>query len=178
MKPTLPYGRNNDQNSVNEAVRAGEQSAQLMDEIEQRMRANNLTQLPTQQPDEMPRNLTETSRGAFIVVEATRALRTRFKLVLFKKKRNKEFTFWLFKNQRVNLKSGETGISLRGTALERTCPAMTTCNKNNRNTPFRTMDGSCNNINQPAWGQAGSTYRRILPSSYSDGITSNIKLYT
>ena len=78
MKPTLPYERNNDQNSVNEAVRAGEQSAQLMDEIEQRMRANNLTQLPTQQPDEMPRNLTETSRGAFIVVEATRALRTRF----------------------------------------------------------------------------------------------------
>lgn len=77
MEPTLSYGRNTDQNSVNEAVRAGEQRAQLMDEIEQRMRANNLTQLPTQQPDEMARNLTETSRGAYIVLEATRALRTR-----------------------------------------------------------------------------------------------------
>ena len=32
--------------------------------------------------------------------------------------------------------------------------------------PYRTADGSCNNINSPAWGMAGSQQRRLIQSAY------------
>ncbi len=160
------YGQGTE--SVNEAVQVGEQRGREADETEKRMRAAGLTQQPVAPPDLIPRNLSETSRGAFIVLEATRALRNRLELPklipnIYKIKKN-------LVSFSQNMKSGEMGITLRGTALERTCPAPPTCNDYAAQSAFRTIDGSCNNVNQPAWGQAGSPYRRILPNSYSDGI--------
>ena len=37
-------------------------------------------------------------------------------------------------------------------------------------TPLRTLDGSANNAAHPTWGQAGSLYLRLGPTSYADGV--------
>jgi len=35
---------------------------------------------------------------------------------------------------------------------------------------FRTIDGSCNNLLYPTWGQTNTANTRIIQSNYSDGI--------
>jgi hypothetical protein len=40
-------------------------------------------------------------------------------------------------------------ITAKGTSVERNCPAVTKCVPNY---PYRTMDGSCNNLINPDWG--------------------------
>lgn len=37
------------------------------------------------------------------------------------------------------------------------------------NSPFRTQDGSCNNLKHPLWGRANSALTRLLPPDYEDG---------
>uniref|UniRef100_A0A0C9QVC3 Pxd_0 protein n=1 Tax=Fopius arisanus TaxID=64838 RepID=A0A0C9QVC3_9HYME len=39
-----------------------------------------------------------------------------------------------------------------------------------RRTSYRTIDGSCNNLDNPTWGMAQTRYARLLPPIYSDGI--------
>lgn len=48
------------------------------------------------------------------------------------------------------------------------------CDGNNfqqcqQQSPYRSYDGSCNNLNNPTWGMAQSRYARLLPAIYSDG---------
>lgn len=38
--------------------------------------------------------------------------------------------------------------------------------------PYRTLDGSCNNIEHPSWGKALSCHSRIAPPVYLDGVSS------
>jgi len=35
--------------------------------------------------------------------------------------------------------------------------------------PFRTIDGRCNNLNFPVWGQANTSSTRIIEANYFDG---------
>jgi peroxidase len=39
------------------------------------------------------------------------------------------------------------------------------------NSPFRTQDGSCNNLKHPLWGRANSALTRLLPPDYEDGVS-------
>uniref|UniRef100_A0A8D8VUF2 Chorion peroxidase n=1 Tax=Cacopsylla melanoneura TaxID=428564 RepID=A0A8D8VUF2_9HEMI len=57
-------------------------------------------------------------------------------------------------------------FSILNTVLADTCPKITTC------VPFkyRTPDGSCNNLENMAWGKAGTAYQRLLPPKYEDGV--------
>ena len=34
---------------------------------------------------------------------------------------------------------------------------------------YYTLDGSCNNLEIPSWGQAGKPFTRIVKANYSDG---------
>ena len=37
---------------------------------------------------------------------------------------------------------------------------------------YRTIDGSCNNLEHLQWGQASTAFQRLLPSDYEDGTLS------
>lgn len=38
--------------------------------------------------------------------------------------------------------------------------------------PYRSLDGSCNNVQRPSWGKALSCHNRIAPPVYQDGVSS------
>jgi len=42
------------------------------------------------------------------------------------------------------------------------------CDYNSR---YRTISGRCNNFDNPEWGSAGQTYRRLLPNVYEDSLS-------
>ena len=42
-------------------------------------------------------------------------------------------------------------------------------NCGNSLTPYRSQDGSCNNIRHPNWGRANIALTRLLPPEYEDG---------
>lgn len=43
----------------------------------------------------------------------------------------------------------------------------------NAKSPFRTADGSCNNLKNPSWGKAGSCMPRLLHSDYANGVNTS-----
>uniref|UniRef100_A0A2M4B5B3 Putative peroxidase n=1 Tax=Anopheles triannulatus TaxID=58253 RepID=A0A2M4B5B3_9DIPT len=38
--------------------------------------------------------------------------------------------------------------------------------------PYRSLDGSCNNLQNPTWGSANTRFNRLIPPKYNDGISS------
>ncbi|KAF2367819.1 hypothetical protein FHG87_001411 [Trinorchestia longiramus] len=60
------------------------------------------------------------------------------------------------------------------TVLRDSCPRAPFCSAPSK---YRSVDGACNNLNNPDWGQAGTTFVRLLPPVYSDGV-SNIRTST
>ncbi|XP_049543970.1 peroxidase-like [Anopheles darlingi] len=38
--------------------------------------------------------------------------------------------------------------------------------------PYRSIDGSCNNLQNPTWGSANTKFNRLIPPKYNDGISS------
>ncbi|XP_015434443.1 PREDICTED: peroxidase-like [Dufourea novaeangliae] len=60
-------------------------------------------------------------------------------------------------------------LSLQGTPLGSACSTsqVTICNARAK---YRSIDGSCNNVDNPTWGSAMTAYTRILFPQYFDGI--------
>ncbi|XP_076294511.1 peroxidase isoform X2 [Lasioglossum baleicum] len=59
-------------------------------------------------------------------------------------------------------------LSLHGTPLSSACSlTQVDCNSEDK---YRSIDGSCNNIENPTWGSAMTAYNRILFPQYFDGI--------
>ena len=53
------------------------------------------------------------------------------------------------------------------------------CFEHNRgsNAKYRTIDGSCNNLEHLQWGQASTAFQRLLPPDYEDGMGLFFKTY-
>uniref|UniRef100_A0A2M4DQF3 Putative oxidase/peroxidase n=1 Tax=Anopheles darlingi TaxID=43151 RepID=A0A2M4DQF3_ANODA len=49
------------------------------------------------------------------------------------------------------------------------CAQATNCNTSS---PYRTLDGSCNNLQNPSWGAANTVYERLIAADYGDGVKS------
>jgi peroxidase len=53
-------------------------------------------------------------------------------------------------------------------------PAAPTCDPLYK---YRSFDGTCNNLNNPRFGQAGTNFQRLMgPANYADGTESNFSL--
>jgi len=92
----------------------------------------------------------EEAKKAFLVLETSVQLSARFQLSA------DQGTFALPK------------FSVKGSKIEDTCPAPpTNCKETSK---YRTIDGSCNNMNITSWGKANTPLQRLLPSEYEDGL--------
>jgi hypothetical protein len=66
--------------------------------------------------------------------------------------------------------SGFSNADTRNTVLSTSCPNEPFCG--NRNSKYRAIDGSCNNLQKPKYGQLLTPLQRILPNDYFDGTIS------
>ena len=150
--------RDIDTYSLNAAARAGQFNQRLMEETEKEMRANNITvRVSSAQYTHLlffrtTEATLKISRGAFIGVETTKELGKRFELTA------DEAGF------------GLSQFSLRGTILSESCPADPVCDRETASSPFRTLDGSCNNLIRTAWGKSNTQFQRALVAAYADGV--------
>ncbi|XP_069947342.1 peroxidase isoform X1 [Cherax quadricarinatus] len=60
-------------------------------------------------------------------------------------------------------------ISVANTNFANTCQMNPVCQK--RDIYYRRIDGACNNLENPILGQARTTFQRLLPPQYSDGLS-------
>ena len=96
---------------------------------------------------------------------------------VFKRKRKRDVSVSLTRNganSRFRLSPEEAGIgmskfSLRDTIISDSCPAHPTCDRETAESPFRTIDGSCNNLERTAWGKSKTQFQRALLPHYADG---------
>ncbi|XP_017883255.1 peroxidase-like isoform X2 [Ceratina calcarata] len=61
-------------------------------------------------------------------------------------------------------------LSLHGTPLSSACSTSGPSMICNPKAKYRTMDGTCNNLENPSWGSAMTAYNRLLFPQYFDGI--------
>ncbi|XP_043217352.1 peroxidase-like [Amphibalanus amphitrite] len=62
--------------------------------------------------------------------------------------------------------AGLVKVTLRNTSLEETCEKPLRC----RDSKYRTIDGSCNNLQHGHWGRAETALQRIGMAAYADGL--------
>ncbi|CAG7827366.1 unnamed protein product, partial [Allacma fusca] len=77
--------------------------------------------------------------------------------------------------QRIATSDNDIGLRLKnlnvfGSSIGNQCPAPARCRKASRT--FRTLDGSCNNLQDPAMGTAFTPLIRLIRPQYADGIWS------
>lgn len=61
-------------------------------------------------------------------------------------------------------------IDFSNTDLATRCPGDPVCPIDAIRIPYRSHDGSCNNLAHTAWGRSNTPYTRILPPDYEDGV--------
>ena len=59
-----------------------------------------------------------------------------------------------------------TNADISGTMMQNECPRPAECDPS---TPYRTPDGTCNNLGNPKIGMANLPLRRLIPNRYDDG---------
>lgn len=71
-----------------------------------------------------------------------------------------------FKLTNEQARDGLHRYSIEHTDLEQYCIAEPSCQQGK----YRTIDGSCNNLQRPLWGKSNTAYERLLPPNYNDGL--------
>ena len=74
--------------------------------------------------------------------------------------------------ERFSLTSDQAGFglsdfSIEGTIIADRCPKYAVCDAA---APFRNIDSTCNNLENPGWGSARTQFQRTLLPAYSDGV--------
>ncbi|XP_076063497.1 salivary peroxidase/catechol oxidase-like [Oratosquilla oratoria] len=74
--------------------------------------------------------------------------------------------------RRFNLTPLQAGFGLvsfntKDTIIENTCPSGPECDEKSKF--YRNIDGSCNNLQNPMWGQARTPFQRAVTPHYADG---------
>uniref|UniRef100_T1KRS7 Clip domain-containing protein n=1 Tax=Tetranychus urticae TaxID=32264 RepID=T1KRS7_TETUR len=80
-----------------------------------------------------------------------------------------ETTIQLAKKFGLNKYEARDGLqqySLYDTSIRDNCPKEPHCVRDK----YRTIDGSCNNLEHPLWGKSHTSFIRIAPPDYSDGL--------
>lgn len=62
-------------------------------------------------------------------------------------------------------------VDFSQTDLASRCPGDPVCPRFAAKEPYRTYDGSCNNLKHTGWGKSNMPYTRILPPDYEDGVS-------
>ncbi|XP_027236746.2 salivary peroxidase/catechol oxidase-like [Penaeus vannamei] len=137
---------------ISQSMQHGESMLAEKDQITRNIKSKNMS-LPRDSPAYMhqilfkrssPRSI-ELSKKGYMMDQATSFLKDKLKL----SKMN--VTFDLFWSETCN-ETSPTPV----------------CGS----TPYRSANGTCNNINNPNWGATFSPFRRLAPTSYGDGVSS------
>jgi peroxinectin, putative len=81
--------------------------------------------------------------------------------------RIKFITLFRLRLTKEQARDGLSRYSLLQTSVSNHCPKLPTCT----NSKYRTSDGCCNNLQHVTWGQSHTTFERLLPPDYADGLT-------
>ena len=76
-----------------------------------------------------------------------------------------KFMIFIKKNSLVVLGPG-VQVDFSDVLLRDICPKTPRCNSNSM---YRMIDGSCNNLVNPKFGQVFTPLQRLIPNAYSDG---------
>ncbi|KAH7636454.1 hypothetical protein HUG17_10424 [Dermatophagoides farinae] len=71
-----------------------------------------------------------------------------------------------FKLSNEQARDGLYRYSIEHTDLEQYCIPEPSCQQGK----YRTIDGSCNNLQRPLWGKSNTAFERLLPPQYNDGL--------
>nr|XP_045591926.1 peroxidase-like [Procambarus clarkii] len=150
-----PLGFSND--IINEAGKAGFRALATKDLLDRELRARDIEVTEVTDPafGHLQNFLTsplaiKLGRDAFVNAMAGNHLLNRFRL------------------SPLQAGYGLQQFELSNTVLSETCPQEPECRERDRF--YRTVDGSCNNLDNPMSGQARTTFQRLRPPHYSDGL--------
>jgi len=76
------------------------------------------------------------------------------------------FSIFRFKLTNEEARDGLLKYSLDNTDLEKYCIEEPVCEQSK----YRTIDGSCNNLQRPLWGRSNTAFTRLVPPAYADGL--------
>ncbi|KAK4015956.1 hypothetical protein OUZ56_030921 [Daphnia magna] len=154
------YGFNYNINtpSMNQAAEASRLQMSSMGEIEKRLTQNNIIVLPGSSRAIHALVFATTAEAEKISREAIIGAYTASEIV-------KRFNI---KPENVALALNQ--FNLKDTILSEMCPTDSVCNQTTIDSRYRTLDGSCNNIQHSSWGRSLTPFQRLAPSAYADGV--------
>lgn len=68
--------------------------------------------------------------------------------------------------EKYQARDGLSQFSLFDTSIDEHCPRDPVC----KQSKYRTIDGSCNNLEHPLWGKSHTAFIRLVPPDYADGL--------
>ncbi|KAF2363490.1 hypothetical protein FHG87_005760, partial [Trinorchestia longiramus] len=142
---------------LNEAAKAGLWEVAERDKLERTLQARDIVVRNPRTPEYRHLQFFKTSPRAM-----------RFGRAAITVERSTNFLMIRYDLTPLQASFGLRQFSLRDTILSDTCPEQPFCG--GKEEYYRTIDGSCNNPNNPTWGQAKTALQRILPAHYDDGV--------
>ncbi|XP_074599828.1 peroxidase-like isoform X2 [Brevipalpus obovatus] len=144
-----------DVETINEAARSSQEVIKRQLELEVQLVKKGIIQTPNSMeayhqaffggPDPLSRRL---SKDGLIALETTMQLAKKFNL------------------EKYQARDGLTQFSLFQTSISEHCPVDPEC----KESKYRTIDGSCNNIQHPLWGKSHTAFSRLVLPEYADGL--------